>query len=304
MIFEGASTSAYDENEVYLTITAEENECIRVGDVISIPMNDHTFESREIIGMFRDWKKWLKEGKGLDEIKNGEWARCIINNIHSGRIHTISSPYDDDDFSGAVCCGVYDKNVFIKNFKKIMLDKFGVEAETVKYIIEPIYDPSKNESGEDSVFRLVFLSDENIGNKSIDYKHTTDILTAFEPMIPTKIVVSNEKDSSVFKIKCSTRVRKPSAIADIEKEYAPFSVTERDGLIFRQVICPFCSHQYMTRVYEEYDLIIKHSGDILNGWNDQCPKCSSWLYIIDNKLEGVDPSLFPEEEITEHFILR
>ncbi len=131
----------------------------------------------------------------------------------------------------------YDKSVFIENFKKIMLDKFGVEAETVKYIIEPIYDSSKNESGEDSVFRLVLLSDENIGNKSIDFKHTTDILTAFDPMIPTKIEITNYKDSSEFKIKCSTRVRKPSAIANIEKEYAPFAVIEdakyRDDLVIK-----------------------------------------------------------------------
>lgn len=117
----------------------------------------------------------------------------------------------------------YDKSVFIENFKKIMLDKFGVEAENVKYIIEPIYDSSKNESGEDSVFRLVLLSDENIGNKSIDFKRTTDILTAFDPMIPTKIEITNYKDSSEFKIKCSTRVRKPSAISGIENEYAPFT---------------------------------------------------------------------------------
>lgn len=96
MIISGAATSAYDENEVYITIQAEEGECIHVGDMISIPMNDHTFVNREITAMYRDWKKWNK-GKGLfTEIRAGEWAECIIHDIHSGRIHTISSPYDEE----------------------------------------------------------------------------------------------------------------------------------------------------------------------------------------------------------------
>ena len=52
------------------------------------------------IGLPKKWKK----GKGLfNKIEAGEWAECIINNIDSGRIHTINSFYDDDDFGdGAV----------------------------------------------------------------------------------------------------------------------------------------------------------------------------------------------------------
>ena len=69
MIFQMASTSAYDENEVQVCILAEKGETIRIGDIIAIPMNDHTFEQREIIAMYRDRKKW-KKGKGLfSEIK-------------------------------------------------------------------------------------------------------------------------------------------------------------------------------------------------------------------------------------------
>lgn len=119
----------------------------------------------------------------------------------------------------------YDKSVFIENFKKIMLDKFGVEAENAKYIIEPIYDSLKSESGEDSVFRMVILSDDNIGNKVIDYKTTIDILTIFNPHFPTRITISksNVNEELNFIIKCRTRVRKPSAISGIENEYAPFT---------------------------------------------------------------------------------
>ena len=64
MIINMASTSAYDENIVYLEIIAEKDEVIKIGDIIIIPMNDHTFKQREIIDMYRDFKKW-KKGKCL-----------------------------------------------------------------------------------------------------------------------------------------------------------------------------------------------------------------------------------------------
>ncbi len=120
----------------------------------------------------------------------------------------------------------YDKNTFITNFNKIIEDHFEVKAEDAKYIIKPNYDPSKSESGEDSVFRMVILSDDNIGNKTIGYEDTVDVLTMFSPHFPTKVVISKEpkEDEIVFIVDCSTRVRKPSAIANIENGYSPFTV--------------------------------------------------------------------------------
>ena len=47
-------------------------------------------------------------GKGkclFSEIKEGEWAVCIIHNIHSGDIHTISSPYDEELLKDGWVCG-------------------------------------------------------------------------------------------------------------------------------------------------------------------------------------------------------
>ena len=43
MIFQMASTSAYDKNEVHIYIIAEKGEIIRIGYIIAIPMNEHTF---------------------------------------------------------------------------------------------------------------------------------------------------------------------------------------------------------------------------------------------------------------------
>lgn len=39
MIINMASTSAYDENEVQLEVVAEKGEIIKIGDIITIPMN-------------------------------------------------------------------------------------------------------------------------------------------------------------------------------------------------------------------------------------------------------------------------
>lgn len=59
MIINFASTLAYDENEVCLEIVAEKDEIIKIGDVITIPMVDHSFKQREITDMYRI----LKTGK-------------------------------------------------------------------------------------------------------------------------------------------------------------------------------------------------------------------------------------------------
>ena len=120
----------------------------------------------------------------------------------------------------------YNKATFIDNFNKVIEDHFNVKAEDAKYIIRPVHDPTKCEDAEDSVFRLIILSDDNVGNKKIRYDIAVDVLTIFDFLFPTKIVVSKapEEDEAVFYLDCSTRVRKQSGIANINKEYAPFIV--------------------------------------------------------------------------------
>lgn len=126
----------------------------------------------------------------------------------------------------------YDINSFIDNFKKIVKDAFGVDAAEAKYSIKPIYDPKKSETGEDSVFRLVILSENNVGGRIINFEDTISILTAFESHYPTKIEITKVSDeaSDHFEIKCSTRIRKPSAIANIEKTYAPFAISDKNDV--------------------------------------------------------------------------
>ena len=73
---------------------------------------------------------------------------------------------------------------------------------------------------------------------------------------------------------------------------------------FQDVLCPFCKKSYMTRIYDDYDLIVEFNGNVLNGWYDRCPKCNEDVFVVENDNEGKDLSQYPKESITVHFILR
>ncbi|MCR5689225.1 MAG: hypothetical protein K6G71_03160 [Clostridiales bacterium] len=125
----------------------------------------------------------------------------------------------------------YDPSVFRANFSGIILNSFGIDASLAKYSIIPVYNPDKGETGEDSVYRLVFLSEDNIGGKKSSFDDALSILTAFESHYPTKIELSkiDSSDTPPFEIKCSTRGRKPSAIAGIDRKYAPFTIADPEN---------------------------------------------------------------------------
>ena len=122
---------------------------------------------------------------------------------------------------------MHDVTTFRNNFTKIINDFYGVEASQASYTITPVFNPAKYETGEDSAFRLIILSEENIGGKKIGFEDTMDILCSFAPLFPTKVEIGRllSEEEPVFELKCSTRVRKPSAIANIETEYAPFVIS-------------------------------------------------------------------------------
>jgi len=74
---------------------------------------------------------------------------------------------------------------------------------------------------------------------------------------------------------------------------------------YRQVICPYCKHQYMTHILDDtYDVKISHNGEILQVWVDRCPMCNRSLYAIDNALLGVSKDEYPESEIERTYVLR
>ena len=122
----------------------------------------------------------------------------------------------------------YDATTFQNNFSKIINDFYGENAAEASYVITPVFNPSKYETGEDSAFRLIILSEENIGGKSLGFEDALDIMCSFSPLFPTKVEIVRlpSESGAVFELKCSTRIRKPSAIANIETEYAPFVISK------------------------------------------------------------------------------
>lgn len=124
----------------------------------------------------------------------------------------------------------YDSSSFRKNFEAILSDRFEADASSASFVIVPQYDPNKSETGEDSAFRLILLSEKNIGERKLSFEDAVAILTAFEPHYPTKIEITKNSSapSALFELKCCTRVRKPSAIADIASPYAPFTTAQKE----------------------------------------------------------------------------
>ncbi len=73
---------------------------------------------------------------------------------------------------------------------------------------------------------------------------------------------------------------------------------------FQNVLCPFCKKSYMTRIFNDYDIIVNYNSEVLSGWSDRCPKCNSSVFVVENEYEGKDLSVYPEKSITRNWILR
>jgi hypothetical protein len=104
------------------------------------------------------------------------------------------------------------------------INEFDYNA-TPKFKITPVYDSSKMPNGDDDYFRLVVLSDDNIGGKILSLNDTVEVLSCFSPLVPTqiKVIYHGDKDGiSLFELLTSTRIRKPSQLANIDTGHPPF----------------------------------------------------------------------------------
>ena len=73
---------------------------------------------------------------------------------------------------------------------------------------------------------------------------------------------------------------------------------------FQEVLCPFCNKSYMTSIQDVHNTVVKHDGQTMSGWMDVCPKCGSWVFVVENDLKGKDLSAYPEKEIQEKWYLQ
>jgi hypothetical protein len=111
-----------------------------------------------------------------------------------------------------------------KNNLMATINEFDYHA-TPKFKITPVYDSNKMPYGDDDCFRLVVLGEDNIGGKILSLNDTVEVLSCFSPHVPTqiKVVYHGDKDGiSLFELLTSTRVRKPSQLANIDTGQPPF----------------------------------------------------------------------------------
>lgn len=114
--------------------------------------------------------------------------------------------------------------VIFRNNLLETLNEFDYKANP-KFKITPVYDPNKLPSGDDDYFRLVILGEDNIGGKILSLDDTVDVLSCCSPYVPTqiKVLFHGDKDGiSLFELLTSTRIRKPSQLANIETGHPPF----------------------------------------------------------------------------------
>ena len=86
--------SAVDENRTILFIKTDENETIKVGQIISIELTDETVIEREITAI-RQWKENSNKKRGkmisVDSVSNGESCEVDVYDI-DGHVQTTSMP--------------------------------------------------------------------------------------------------------------------------------------------------------------------------------------------------------------------
>ena len=116
-----------------------------------------------------------------------------------------------------------NKEIF-KNNLLATLSEFEYNA-TPKFKITPMNDTNKGSCGDDDFFRLVILNEDNIGGKNLSLDDTVEVLACFSPHVPTQIKVKylgDEDRISLFELETSTRIRKPSQLANIDTGHPPF----------------------------------------------------------------------------------
>ncbi len=105
------------------------------------------------------------------------------------------------------------------------LSELGYNGEDPYFRITPVYDPTKSPCMYDDMFRLEVLGEENIGGKTISLEDTVEVLSCMAPLVPTQIKVKYlgvVENKTVFELLTSTRIRKPSQLANIDTGHPPF----------------------------------------------------------------------------------
>lgn len=106
-----------------------------------------------------------------------------------------------------------------------IVDAKNVDEKSIRIKIIPVYERDKSFTGTDDLMRLVFLSEENIGNRLLTVEETVNLVACKSPFVPIWINISLngvEGNNVIFNFETSLRFRKPSLLRNIETGHAPF----------------------------------------------------------------------------------
>ena len=119
------------------------------------------------------------------------------------------------------------REIFANNLLLAINDIKEVNIESARFKITPKFEPNKPYNGADDVMRLIILSEENIGSRTLSFEETVKLLSCNEPFVPIWInvsLVSEEANFDLFELETSLRMRKPTLLRNTEMGYPPFKV--------------------------------------------------------------------------------
>ena len=109
--------------------------------------------------------------------------------------------------------------------------KEGIQFTEDAFIINTIVEEGKILNGKEEVMRLNILNKSRIDKHIFTKEEVVSMLTFFSPLVPIWIdikYVPNYEGKSVFELKCSLRLGKPSLLRNQESGHPPFRAIVRD----------------------------------------------------------------------------
>lgn len=111
--------------------------------------------------------------------------------------------------------------------------KEGIQLTIDVFLINAVVEEGKVLTAKDEVMRLNILNKDRIDKHIYTKEEVVSMLTFFCPLVPVWIdvqYISNQESKSVFELKCSLRLRKPSLLRNQDLGHPPFRAILREDL--------------------------------------------------------------------------
>ena len=124
------------------------------------------------------------------------------------------------------------RKIFADNLVLAINDIKKVNIDSARFKITPKLEPNKPLNAADDVMRLIILSEENIGSRTLSFEEAVKLLSCHRPLVPIWInvsLISEEAGFDLFELETSLRVRKPTLLRNAEMGYPPFKVVKESN---------------------------------------------------------------------------